>query len=293
MKHILKRYSSRYGLPVASSPPLQFLQPSLPAGGPRSPQFSVEVTREGQWAGGLWETTPNHGLGLFKIEDPSGEKLQKKIHLAILRDPYVQFANMWLIEDLEKFYKRPLDKFIQMDKFKLESHRKNLTFGLSQMAFDLGLDGTLSEYEFTFHAKSLVDRVDLVLIVERLEESLVLLKEQLGCSLEDVAMTYLNHTQLYFREGPIPANLIEAGIIKLAEMNSADVKLYKMFNKIMDKKIRRFGQEKMKEEIENLRRVSEEYERSCDRGVHSPVCSIARPPEFDVIIEPGNTHKFT
>ena len=127
-----------------------------------------------------------------------------------------------------------------MDKYKVYDRRKNSTFGLSQIAFDFGVDVITPDYELFFITKALVDQMDLIMVVERLEESLVLLKETLHWTLEDVAMIYLNHTLLYYRDGPIPSNLIEAGVIKLSEMNNSDMRIFKLFSNEFEKRIEKF-----------------------------------------------------
>ena len=100
-------------------------------------------------------------------------------------------------------------------------------------------------------------------------------------------MLYLNHTLLYYRDGPIPATLIEAGVIKLSEMNNADMKFYRHFDRVLTKRIKKFGEERMKVEVEKLRALSDEYERKCleDKdSIDKDICSLAKPPEFEIVV---------
>ena len=103
-------------------------------------------------------------------------------------------------------------------------------------------------------------------------------------------MVYLNHTLLYYRDGPIPSTLIEAGVIKLSEMNNADMKFYRHFDRALTKRIKKFGEERMKVEVEELRALSDEYERKCIENndskdsIDKDICSLAKPPEFEIVV---------
>ncbi|KAB7494421.1 Galactosylceramide sulfotransferase [Armadillidium nasatum] len=82
---------------------------------------------------------------------------------------------------LEDFSQFPLEVLARVK-------RKGSRFGKNQMLFDFGLDENISISDLREKIEE-IDRIfDLIIIAERMEESLVLLRHKLCWSLEDVVV---------------------------------------------------------------------------------------------------------
>ncbi|CAG0892900.1 unnamed protein product [Darwinula stevensoni] len=130
--------------------------------------------------------------------------------------------------------------------------------GRNQMSFDLGLDERDFEDEDKVEAfvEGIREAFPLVLIVEDLEESLVLLRHRLCCSLEDVV-----HFSRNVRSERKPLKPDERR--KLAELNAADEALYEAFSTDLRRKVLAFGEGRMADEKLALRCLSEAWAREC------------------------------
>ena len=118
-------------------------------------------------------------------------------YFSILRDPVELFISLWDYASLDKLYHCSLEEYAFANKthgrFKDRIHMSNL--GRNQMLFDLGLprhqlneveavEKKIEEAEQTF---------DLIMLSERFDESLVLLKHLLCWDYSDLTSLKLNH----------------------------------------------------------------------------------------------------
>lgn len=127
-------------------------------------------------------------------------------------------------------------------------------------AFDLGFDHeredeayiqkVLNEMEYSY---------DLVMITERMEESLILLKNLLCMdSLNDISFIKLKVRQNALRRVPD-----DKMIQQMHQWNGLDSAIYEYFSKKLEMRIEEFGWKKMASQANDLRIRSAEIERKC------------------------------
>jgi len=113
--------------------------------------------------------------------------------ITILRNPVDQFESEFHFFNLNKFFHFTLeqlnDPFFQLPE-KLFKQRRSRKFGQNQMMFDLGLEmNQMNDTEIVNNYIKRLDRqFDLVMIKERMSESLILLKHLLCWQTEDVVV---------------------------------------------------------------------------------------------------------
>ena len=173
------------------------------------------------------------------------------VYLSILRDPTTQYESLFTYyrhqqrygADLKHFIANPYLYFV---KEPLNTH----IVGRNSMLFDLGLDARHMEVGST-KVNAWIEMLDkkfqLVLIAEYFSECLILLKELLCWSMDDIV--YLNQNARSAGSVKQITPLMKQGILK---WNSADAKLYDHFNQTLWKKIEAFGVERMKRAVDVL-----------------------------------------
>lgn len=186
------------------------------------------------------------------------------VYVTVLRDPVSQFKSMY------NFYKP-----IRSDCFDNESlssfadalllaiqNRTSTSWGRfncrsgnkgrNQMSLDLGLDPTLFDYPPA--VRHLIDdidrRFDLVMITERMDESTILLKHLLCWSTRDVIFFNVYRRVNSAEEDRLTPEQEDA----LRRLNHADNLLYQHFANKLDNAVREFGNERMVEEVNQLRK---------------------------------------
>lgn len=134
---------------------------------------------------------------------------------------------------------------------------KNLLF------FDFGFDNNLEvdDPQVTKAIENLSNRFQLVLLAEYFEESLILLKELLCWTIDDVLYFKLNA-----RKNSSVSHLTPELRAKAEKWNAIDWKLYQHFNATFWKKVEAYGITQMKEEVNELRRRNAEMKAICIEG---------------------------
>lgn len=134
---------------------------------------------------------------------------------------------------------------------------KNLLF------FDFGFDNNLEadDPRVMMHINNLSKRFDLVLLAEYFEESLILLKDSLCWTWEDILYFKLNA-----RKSSSVSQLTPELRVKALEWNGADWKLYQHFTAIFWARIEAYGKDRMKQEVNELRRRNAEMKAICIEG---------------------------
>ena len=132
--------------------------------------------------------------------------------------------------------------------------------GRNQMLFDLGLEAQDMEKDELVRKKiEEIDEVfDLVMIVEKFNESLVLLKEELCWEVDDLTSFKLNG-----RQDKVKENLNKETRRQLKEFLKADYQLYNHFHKKLVEKLKAFGVEKITEEIQQLEKRKAKISAEC------------------------------
>ncbi|XP_072266201.1 galactose-3-O-sulfotransferase 2-like [Pyxicephalus adspersus] len=199
------------------------------------------------------------------------EKVMPKdtFYFTILRNP------VSLMESSFTYYKtmdifinaRSLEEFM-MNPYKFYNKSSKFSnYGRNLMTFDLGFDpnGPESPKYFQLAQKTVEIMFDLVLITEYFDESLVLLKDALCWTYDDVLSFPLNSRSNYARKVQ-PVKVQE----KIKIWNQLDWQLYVYFNNTFWKKVDEFGRERMQKEVEELRRRRALQSEICLQGHVDP-----------------------
>ncbi|XP_075256114.1 galactosylceramide sulfotransferase-like isoform X2 [Convolutriloba macropyga] len=120
------------------------------------------------------------------------------------------------------------------------------------------LNMTENEVEATI--RFMEDTFDIVMITERFDESLILLKEHLGISTEQI--TYISLYERYRKEHYNKQfdQDVESAIRKKLW---ADDTIYKHFRTLFDQKVEQFGEERMRIELSELKQRQDELHDEC------------------------------
>ncbi|XP_037803071.1 galactosylceramide sulfotransferase-like [Penaeus monodon] len=170
-------------------------------------------------------------------------------YVAVVREPAARFESMWYFAQYEKKLGISLTAYINASQRTSKQNAKlNVIanyFGVRDPRDDVPEGEVLSK------AKWLNESFDLVMVAERFDESLVLLKHLMCWNTEDVA--YVNAK---IRRPTYRVELSEAQKNRLRQLNRQDVLLYKFFSKIFEEKVKAFGEERMQREVEELRQAN-------------------------------------
>lgn len=216
-----------------------------------------------------WLLPPSGLVNIFGLHTRMDSyQLQKVLHpgslwITIVRNPVQLYPscftyfkiNIAVKSSLEEFLKRPLD---QMKKAPRYSNR----FGANQMTFDLGygpetfynddkIDDMIEELEDTF---------DLILIAERMDESLILLGHALCWSLDDLVSFSKNVRSQRTSLTPEEER-------KLEELNYSDMRLYQHFSRQFELLTQLYGKNKLEEEVKALQAKRQEVQEYCVKEV--------------------------
>ncbi|XP_044000540.1 galactosylceramide sulfotransferase isoform X2 [Gambusia affinis] len=134
---------------------------------------------------------------------------------------------------------------------------KNLLF------FDFGFDNNLkvNDPRVMKEIQYLSKRFHLVLIAEYFEESLILLKDLLCWSMEDILYFKLN-----VRRTSSVSRLDPEMRAKALQWNWADWKLYEHFNASFWERVEAYGRTRMEQDVNELRRRNAEMRATCIEG---------------------------
>ncbi|XP_041816025.1 galactosylceramide sulfotransferase [Chelmon rostratus] len=188
------------------------------------------------------------------------------VYITILRDPVDLFESSfhyyhravpltWRIsgeDKLAEFLDDP-QSFYSPEAFN-SFYLKNLLF------FDFGFDNNLEadDPRVMRAIQNLAKHFDLVLMAEYFEESLILLKDTLCWTMEDILYVKLNA-----RKRSSVSHLTPELRAKALQWNGADWRLYQHFNATFWARVEAFGAERMKQEVKELRRRNAEMKAIC------------------------------
>lgn len=134
-------------------------------------------------------------------------------------------------------------------------------FGRNQMAFDLGFNSKYFEEEI--YIENFIRHIDsifhLVLVAERMDESLILLKERLCWTFQDIVA--FRHNARAKDSLWQPLNESSQQLVKM--YNKADERLYQHFNDKFDVKVARYGRDRMAEDLKILRNLTDHFYEKC------------------------------
>ncbi|XP_065219319.1 galactose-3-O-sulfotransferase 3-like [Planococcus citri] len=133
--------------------------------------------------------------------------------------------------------------------------------GYNQMSVDLGFDAIQSKNQ-TAIAEFIekIDReFDLVMIMEYMDASMILLANLMGWPLENMAYLKMNARL----PGSDDYKLTLRDEITIMDLNEVDTLLYHHFRNKFLKCVRQYGERKMKDQIQQLKSINEQFARKC------------------------------
>ena len=130
------------------------------------------------------------------------------------------------------------------------------------MAFDLGFDNLRDDDEYIKNAiAEMEETFQLVLIKDHFEESIILMKDFLCLTLNDVRHLHLNSR--VSSQIKIPDSKTRNYI---RNWNKLDTALFDHFNRTFWKRVSAYGKEKMAKEIEELNNLNSKLQEMCIDG---------------------------
>ncbi|KAG7168231.1 Galactosylceramide sulfotransferase-like 3 [Homarus americanus] len=164
------------------------------------------------------------------------------VWVTIVREPSAVFESMFHYYHLHKFYGATFDHLVYMGRL-----------GRNQITWDMGLDDLdMRQESLLKEAINILDQTfHLVLVAERMDESLVLLRHLMCWTEEDVVAMARNVRKDRYR-----SYLSEHSVNTLEHFNAADVKLF-------DKHVEAFGRGRMEEEVTSLREMRDKVWKEC------------------------------
>ncbi|KAG8596604.1 hypothetical protein GDO81_001984 [Engystomops pustulosus] len=131
------------------------------------------------------------------------------------------------------------------------------------LTFDLGYDNEMDikDPRVPDFLKQLDNHFQLVMLLEYFDESLLLLRDLMCWSMEDILYFKLNA-----RKDSGGSRLSSDMYQRAQEWNALDTRIYQHFNATFWKKVENYGVERMKKDVMELRRRNEELKQECIAG---------------------------
>ncbi|XP_071040423.1 galactosylceramide sulfotransferase-like [Parasteatoda tepidariorum] len=187
----------------------------------------------------------------FNYEEIRRKFPDNVVFVTIVRNPVDLFESLFSFYNLQHFYKERFDTLGKHEKPKgFYDKRMGNKIGFNQMLFDLGFDDKLftNETMIMDYIRFLDSVFDLVMVRERMDESLVLLRELLCWDMDDVIVFHLNARNQRYKK-KMSSELHQ----RLLKFNNADMMLYKYFLNRLSERIHIFGTDKMGIAVEEMR----------------------------------------
>ncbi|CAN8001649.1 unnamed protein product, partial [Ixodes hexagonus] len=192
------------------------------------------------------------------------------VYVTILRRPETSFQTTYRRCQLQKVFKMSLEEFIRDNKLTSSLLSRRLLggrVGFDQSSFNLGLyPGSSPKTPTSKDAiKTLETDFDIVMIGEKLDASLLLLKRLLCWDVADVAtLSFREPTDL--QTLPLPAEAVST----LASFNELDDSIYKHFSRVVNARVKKAKGPQMQRDWEQLLQA---------RAVITEACSSNRVPK--------------
>jgi hypothetical protein len=203
---------------------------------------------------GIWNYTGVNGI----MNRGDGKR---GFYFSILRDPIELFTSLWDYTKKSNLYGVSLETYALSPKVgKLADRRSNSNLGRNQMLFDFGLDHQKFDDMYAIREKiAEIDQTfDLILVEELFEKSMVLLRDALCWTYEEVSYLKLNA-----RQEERKSQLSEEARAALKDWLWGDYMLYDHFQANFQSKVDRYGVDKMERERKILERANSNVSERC------------------------------
>uniref|UniRef100_A0A4X2KED6 Galactose-3-O-sulfotransferase 2 n=2 Tax=Vombatus ursinus TaxID=29139 RepID=A0A4X2KED6_VOMUR len=190
-------------------------------------------------------------------------------YFSILRSPIhlMESSFMYFKASSSFINAKNLDDFLNHTSKFYNPLRPDSHYGRNLMTFDFGFNhnGKVSTHHTQLLAQIIESQFDLVLIAEYFDESMVLLKDSLCWSLDDVVSFPINQQDASYHS-PLSSSTIQ----KIQSWNKLDWELYLHFNRTFWERINQsMGREYLQQEVAALRRRRKQLAKTCLQGEQS------------------------
>nr|XP_054774342.1 galactosylceramide sulfotransferase-like [Lytechinus pictus] len=198
-------------------------------------------------------------------------------YVTIIRDPTTLFESLYTYFRYDECFGVPLETFLENPQQYDRSHSFGDTdtgcYAKDSMLFELGLDDT--EKADPKVIEEMINRTasefELVMIMDYFSESLILLKELMCWDLEDVSYFVVNGRATSFIN-----KLSDVTAERIRKWNNGNTELYRFFNETFWRKVKEFGEDRMREEVAKLEEVNR---RMADRCVQKEILNAVWHPD--------------
>uniref|UniRef100_A0A8C5PE70 Galactose-3-O-sulfotransferase 2 n=1 Tax=Leptobrachium leishanense TaxID=445787 RepID=A0A8C5PE70_9ANUR len=205
----------------------------------------------------------------FQLSEVQEVMPNDTFYFTILRNPISLMESSFQYYKSSKIFKtsKSLEDFLYNSSKYYKEDFDGSQYAKNLMTFDMGFSNNGGES--AKHIKLLNQAVetmfDLVLISEYFDESLVILKDKLCWTLDDVLSIPLNIRSNDTKE-PLTLEIQD----KIKNWNQLDWQLYNHFNETFWNHVKRFGSKRMEREVEELRKRRKEMSQVCFQGDVDP-----------------------
>ncbi|KAF2347746.1 Galactose-3-O-sulfotransferase, partial [Trinorchestia longiramus] len=214
---------------------------------------------------------PDGVVDLFAVHTRLNPSEHRKIlhpdtvFVTVVRDPALLFESLYNYFRLSKHFNgSQLEEFLNFPlKTQMELRKRGGRFGHDMMLFDMGTDvqADMTVVDIRRAIDNADEIFDLVLIAEKMDESLILLKKLLCWDYQDLVFFSKNA-----RREDMKSDMSVSALQRMRELNSGDALLYDHFLAQHDQMVLRYGTQKMADEVATLRALREEMFEYC--GTH-------------------------
>lgn len=190
------------------------------------------------------------------------------VYITILRHPAEVYESIFSYYKFAKVYNVTFEALLKSPEnlAKINRRRYFNRIGFNQMSFDLGLleEDFNSTTKVAQFIKKIDSEFDLVMMSEWMEASLVLLADIMNWPLENVVFLKLNSR--------LPDSIYVMSNIekqRAVELNAVDNMLYVYFLNKFRTKIRDYGEQRMKRDIEQLLSLNLKLKFRCVEGLNN------------------------
>lgn len=182
--------------------------------------------------------------------------------ITIVRNPSDLVESIFNYYRLDDIFETDLEGLVQNDSlardFTYKRYYKRI--GFNQMSFDLGLDANdfFIEKVVLRFCRLLDEQFDLVMVAERVDESLILLMDLMGWTLDDVMAFRLNA-----RKSSYKSKLSSDGLRHLRGWDMADQIIYEYFQQRFEERVNNYGRAKMDIALSRFRQKQQGLYESC------------------------------
>ncbi|XP_071549599.1 galactosylceramide sulfotransferase-like isoform X2 [Panulirus ornatus] len=180
------------------------------------------------------------------------------VYLTIVREPADLFESLYVYTNMEKVYNKTVEEYVLSVPAEAPRHHKYI--GYNQMVWDLGMpEPHMNNLTAVQHlVRRAEEQFNLVMVADRMEESLVLMSHLLCWNLTDVLVLKVNARSLKFKRSMSP-EVREVLTHKLA----SDYLVYDHFVRRFDELVHDFGRERMAGEVARLRLLTDQLTKTC------------------------------